>query len=134
MPSNNQNYSLRHNQTLPSGDCQSMIVNMDTIHSPRWSENSFPGGLMVWSGGKEVKRLGQLNSSRNWVLTSATLFPHIGVLGILCFKPSSISLQDQLGIQAGKISGTSTQHSSSDVKLHFHPVFHLAFLFPAPEA
>ena len=35
MTSNNQKtYNLRHNQTLPSGDCQSMTVNMDTSPLP----------------------------------------------------------------------------------------------------
>ena len=135
MTSNNRkNYSLRHNQTLPSGDCQSMTINMDTSHSPRWSENSFSWGLMVLSERKEVKRWGYLNSSRNWVLASGTPFPHIGVLRTLCSKLSSTGRQDQFGIQAGKISRAPTQHSSSEVKLHLYPVFHPAFLFPAPKA
>lgn len=110
MTSNNQkNYSLRHNQTLPSGDCQPMTVNMDTSHSPRWSENSFSWGLMVLSEGKEVKRWGHLNNSRNWVLASGTPFPHIGVLRTLCSKLSSTGLQDQFGTQVGKISRAPTR-------------------------
>lgn len=65
---------------------------------------------------------------------SAPPYPHTGVHETLCFKLSSTGLQDQFGPQAGKTSGTPAQHSSSKGKLHLHPVFHLTFVSPAPEA
>lgn len=76
----------------------------------------------------------RLNTSRNWVLASATPFPHSRALMTQCCKLSSTGLQDQFGTQAGKISRAPTQYSSSEVQLHLHPVFHLAFLAPVPKA
>lgn len=107
---------------------------MDTSHSPTWSENSFPWGPMVLAGGEKVKRWGQLNRCRNWVSASAPPYPHIGVLGSLCFKLSSTGLQDRFGTQVGKLSRAPTQQSPLSGQATLHPIFHPSFLFSTPKA